>query len=372
MARKQADDPIYALHHSLEPIILEVTTKVLKLRCFQKSRQHFNWDFVNDIGVINLLRKQYFARGKIAVVFESYQSSRLDRYSHRYESLFALLVITIVGSVVSGVLLEHYKDFKPQITKWLKSRKEEASIFGVLPEGDDLFLEALSKKGRVPLLDKFCSSKAEEVLQDLDLLIKCNIARQMFDDRLIDVLEYQTLVRRFLLKSKDTDKSLLAKFEEHQAHYSTLENAIDRNKVFLAIDGYARGILRDRLESVGVEFHVPHNTDTADVFRGIPAAPGAAKGIAHVFGQPRPNTTDPLVLVVDSIMFTPEHVDLLWESVAVVTSDSGVTGHIPLICRGSLRPCVILRAEQLSQIRNGDRIAVGGQQGIVVLGLLVE
>ena len=90
MRKSISANPIYSLHHSLDPVIAEVAAKVLKLQCFKEPKRRFDWDFLNDIGVINLLRLEYLRTGKLSAPFDLYQSTRLEQYSHRYESLFAL------------------------------------------------------------------------------------------------------------------------------------------------------------------------------------------------------------------------------------------------------------------------------------------
>src|ERR1035437_7783105 len=100
------DELLYALHHELDPVNLEVVDNVLKLACLRKPKLHYDWDFINYIGVINLLRKEYLRHGDFRKVFDLYQSTRTDPRCHRYESLFALLVITIVGTVVGAIIVE--------------------------------------------------------------------------------------------------------------------------------------------------------------------------------------------------------------------------------------------------------------------------
>ena len=94
---------LYELHHSLEPVNIEITTKILKMNCFENSKKHFELDYLHDIGIINLLRKKYFLKGDFKSIFNFYQANRLDPSCHRYESLFALLIISIVGTVALAI-----------------------------------------------------------------------------------------------------------------------------------------------------------------------------------------------------------------------------------------------------------------------------
>ena len=83
----------------------------MKLKGLEKARQNFEIDLLNDTGIMNLLRKMFLSSGDIEKVVDYYQETRLEPESPRYESLLGVLVITIVGSVVSGIILDIYKDF---------------------------------------------------------------------------------------------------------------------------------------------------------------------------------------------------------------------------------------------------------------------
>lgn len=364
---------VYALHHELDPVNLAVVDKVLKLSCFRKSKAHYDWDFVNDIGIINLLRRDYLSSGDLLRVFNLYQSTRRDPRCHRYESVLALLVIAIVGTVVGGIVVEHYSDYKDKLGRWVKEKLKDSGFFGKAPAGP-LALERLADTGeRTQLLGKFCDSTAKAVLADFEVLVKCYTARRMLDEGFISYVEYQDLVGSFLgtMTESQTEDELTAKFCEYGQSYVVLEDAIRTEKVALTVDAYAKGILATELDAVHIQILAPANTPTADVLRGVPASSGAAKGIAHVFAQRRPKA-DNVVLVVDSSIFTPAYIDLLRASPVVVTTNCGMTGHIPLICRGWRKGCVILGAEDFARIRNGDAIIACGTTGIVATGLMAD
>jgi phosphoenolpyruvate-protein kinase (PTS system EI component) len=95
-------------------------------------------------------------------------------------------------------------------------------------------------------------------------------------------------------------------------------------------------------------------------------------GITHVLGRRRQGTIHPIILVADSNKFSPDDIDLLTSSAGAVTTKTGLTGHIPVICRGMRIGCVVLSLEDFSQIRNGDTIALCGTTGTVATGVLVE
>ena len=333
-------DLLYDLHHALDPVILPVANRVLKLSCFSKARQHFEWDMLNDIGIINLLRRDYLRHGSFVKTFRLYQGTRLDDRSHRYESLFALLVVAVVGTVVGGVILESYKDNKHRLAKWIREMKNEANLFGVKGTVVNIFDIVYRKRRRIRLLDKFCLSDADKLIGDFRVITNCFVARQMLDSRLISYGEYTQLVNRFLKKQRLTHlEPLTQKFHSYLHTYTAEKDHIDPDKVFLAIRAYGKGTIAQKLDSVGAKLRLPHNKDTANLFHGVPAARGAATGISHVFGSRRQRTTHPIILVADSNKFSPDHISLLTSSAGAVTTNTGMTGHIPVICRGMRIGC---------------------------------
>jgi phosphohistidine swiveling domain-containing protein len=364
---------LYELHHALDPIILPVTNRVLKLSCFSKAHQHFEWDMLNDIGIINLLRRDYLRHGNFVKTFRLYQGTRLDNRSHRYESLFALLVVTVVGAVIVGVILENYKDNKNRLGKWIREMRNEANLFGIKTTLVNIFDVIYQKRRRLRLLEKFCSSNAEKLIADFRLITNCYVARQMLDSELIAYEEYAELVNRFQkTRGQGQPDPLAQKFLTYLDMYNAKKDHIDPDKVFLAIRAYGKGTIAQKLDSVGAKLCLPQNKDTANLFHGVPAARGAATGVSHVFGRRRKRTVHPIILVADSSKFSPDHIGLLTSSAGAVTTNTGVTGHIPVICRGMRIGCVVLSLEDFRKIRNGDTIGLCGTTGTVATGVLVE
>ena len=195
----------------------------------------------------------------------------------------------------------------------------------------------------------------------------------MQDSGLISYDEYVELVGRFLKRQGLSDQDPLTQtFYRFLDVYNAQKDHIDPDKVFLAIGAYGKGTIAQKLDSVGANLCLPRNTDTANVFHGLPAAPGAATGISHIFGSARKRTTHPTVLVADSKRFSPDEMDLLTSSAGSVTTNTGMTGHIPVVCRGIGIGCVVLSVEDFSQIKNGDPISLCGTTGTVATGVLVE
>jgi len=102
-----------------------------------------------SIGVINLLRREYLRTGSVVKTFRLYQETRLDRRSQRYESIFALLVVTIVGAVIAGVILDNYKDNKSKLATWLQRMKEEAYLFGIGEKITNIFAQVFNNRNKI-------------------------------------------------------------------------------------------------------------------------------------------------------------------------------------------------------------------------------
>jgi phosphohistidine swiveling domain-containing protein len=349
--KASAANALYELHHALDSIVLPVSRRILKLNCFSRSRDNFDWDLLNDIGIINLLRKDYLRHGSIRRTFELYQSTRLDTRSHRYESLFALLIVTIVGTFTAGLALDLYNSNKDKLGGWLQRLRAEARLFGGESDSDadERFRELLEHRERLRLAHKFASATAKEVLDDFGIILQC-----------------------FFEKSRSGDESLWRRYQEFSRDYTSSDRNIDKGKVLKAIEAYTKGTLAQKLDEVGVELEIPKNTDVAAIFHGIPVGAGGASGISHVLGCERVKTTHPIIVAADATWFGPQDMEWIASSAGVVTTNCGPTGHIPVICRGLGIPCAIIKNEEFARIVNGQRLGLSGTTGLVGVGVVVS
>lgn len=355
------ENTIYSLHHSFDKLILNAANRILKLNSLKKAREHFCVDFLNDIGIINLLRKKYFQCGDIHEVFRLYQSSRLDSRSHRYESLFALLVTTITGCVISGLILEAYKDHKDKILKFVRH---------------DLIETVFRNRNNDSLIKKFCDIKAQDMISDFISIKNCHIARLMLDESLVTFEDYCSLTDYFCTHSKiSIREDLIRKHNSFKDYYNELVDSINEEKVMLAIESYAKGTVTEYLKRKDIRRVYEKNLKTANIFRGLPASPGYAKGRSVVL-DPKEGmgtlTTSDYILCVDSSQFDSANVKLLSDALGVITCNCGITGHIPVICRGMGKGCVVVEANKFSLLKDNDDVILSGSEGIVATGVLVE
>jgi phosphohistidine swiveling domain-containing protein len=358
----------YDLHHLLDPINIAVCSKVLKMGCFEESRKRFDWDFINDIGIINLLRKEYVEKGNIAAVFNLYQSSRIDAYSHRYESLLATLLLAIVGNVVSGIVLAAYSAGKDTVVEKV-GRKN--GLFGKEIESKDAE-KIMQKVAKGQLTKKaihdYFAERSEIMAKDFRKLTKCYVAREMVDDDVITRKEYDLLVRYFL-KGREGKRlpSILAKFRAFEQKYNISQNAINPDRIMLAIDGYSKGIV-DLAIGEGADPILTPEDKLAEYLYGLPAANGFGQGKLRIGGVRNLGKVGKYVLLIDAKKYSAEDVSLIRESQGVIAFGGGMTGHVALACRGLGKGCVILEKKDALKLKTGSKVVVSGEQGIVAIG----
>lgn len=368
MTKQSISNPYYKIQHAFDSINTEVASKVLKLECFTESKKRFDWDFINDIGIINLLRIDYIESNRIDHVFRLYQSTRIDDYSHRYESLFVTLILAIIGDVISGIILGIYQDSKEKITSWLK-KGNRYSRKGSSEDIEKVLLDIKNKDHSKNAIEKYYSKRLEKEKDDLRKLIQCYIARMMVDDMIISKPEYDILVNKFIRdKECKTTGKCLEKYYNYERSYYLRNNSIKLDKVLLTIDGYSKGILKQRLEENDIELKIAPEHKTDEYYHGLPASAGFAIGYAWVVTDNLPPQKSEIIPIIKGDHFNQNDIDKIRDCGAIVVTNCGLTGHIPLICRGWRKGCVILSEEDCKNIRNGDHIAVSGHQGLVVKG----
>lgn len=362
---------IYDLHHLLDPINIEICSKVLKMSCFAESRERFDWDFVNDTGIINLLRKEYLSKGRIAPIFDLYQRTRIDGYSHRYESLIATNILAIVGNVVAGILLSVYAMSKDKVLEKLRRKNtllgrelESAQVERILEQVKRGVLTTDS-------IEQYFLKMKEKMSEDLSTLTKCYVARRMVDDDVITRKEYDILTQYFLRRREGKKLAdCLRRYKEFEKEYKASTNAILPEKVMLAVDGYSRGIINGVIEE-GAEQTIELENELITYLYGHAASRGYGQGSLLKGGAGHIPQGSRYVLLLDARHFSPDDVNEIRESEAVVAYNSGMTGYLPLCCRALGKGCVLLKEEDASRLKEGTMVAVSGHQGIVAIGKMV-
>ena len=173
---------------------------------------------------------------------------------------------------------------------------------------------------------------------------------------------------------RSISKKLKFKFDKFEENYNLLKEKVDDKKIMLAIDGYAKGFLFTYLEERKI-IKPRKDLTTSDCFKGMAAAPGYAKGKSFIFDPKTnivPTSRTDYVLCADSRFYRPEYASILVKSLGVITCNTGITGHIPVLCRGLRKGCVILSEKDFYQLIDNDKVILSGGQGLVFTGLFVE
>jgi phosphohistidine swiveling domain-containing protein len=349
----------YKFHHSLDFLILRATEKILKTKSLEVPKQHFYNDFSNDTGIINLLRQTYLKNGDINETFEIYQNSRLEPKSYRYESLLALLIITIVGNIISGILLETYISHKSKLKKIFDDKI--ISSAKVIPE---------------KLKERFLSGKNDLIRKDFEKILNCYFARQMLDRQIIDTESYYSYVNHFLYNNK-IQESLELLFDAFIESYSKETNSINIDKIMDIIEGYSRGTYLKYLDELDCEIIYFEDTKSANLIEGNPASPGYVKGkilkvqdlndIINFIRDPEKKK-----ILCFGGYWSPEYLKIVYQIDGVITWNTGMTGHLPLISRSLSIPCVIISPNDADKLIPNDDIILSAGQGLIYTGLFVE
>jgi pyruvate, orthophosphate dikinase len=121
---------------------------------------------------------------------------------------------------------------------------------------------------------------------------------------------------------------------------------------------------------------------TAPIAKGLPAGPGGAKGRAVFTSQAAvewASRGEKVILVREET--SPEDVDGMHKSQAILTSKGGMTSHAALVARGWGKCCVVgcsdieveadhFRTKSGEIVREGDWVSINGTKGLVFKGSL--
>jgi len=347
----------YDFHSSIDFLIVQATEKILNAKSLEKSRHYFYSDFLNDSGIINLLRKEYLKNGNFGKLFSLYQGSRLEPKSHRYESLIAVLIITIVGKVVSEILLDVY-------------RKNPDKIRKVFDEKILKSIKIISDK----IQNKFIRGEKNSIKKDFKNLINCYIARLMLERQLIDLVTYYKLVD-FHIYGNEIDAELTLRFNQFIEKYHLEKNAIIVDDLYSMIEAYSKGVFLKYLDEKKCNILYHDNIKTANKLHGLPASPGACKGKV-MKGTDSVLVTKRIshkILCMDGGDWDREmHIKIFNACSAVVTWNTSMAGHLPLFCRRLNKPCVIINESEENLLIDNDDIVIDGGKGLIYTGLWVN
>lgn len=113
---------------------------------------------------------------------------------------------------------------------------------------------------------------------------------------------------------------------------------------------------------------IEHLPDAASEIKGRSAWPGCVQGTARVvLSHDGKDATFNEGDILVSISSNPNLMPLIQKSAAIVTDEGGVTCHAAIIARELRKPCIIGTKHATSIVKDGDRIEVNADTGIVTI-----
>lgn len=100
--------------------------------------------------------------------------------------------------------------------------------------------------------------------------------------------------------------------------------------------------------------------------KGISASPGIVEGVACVALTPHEAQNIQAGQILVAPQTTPDFVPFMRKAGAIVTDEGGLTCHAAIISRELGKPCVVGTKVATQIIRNGERILVNADIGLIV------
>ncbi len=101
------------------------------------------------------------------------------------------------------------------------------------------------------------------------------------------------------------------------------------------------------------------------IVKGIAASPGKAKGVARVILPGTRRSLKEGEILVAYITNASMFVDIISKAKAIVTDEGGITSHPAIVARELGVPCVVATKTATQKIKDGQRIVVDGNQGVI-------
>ncbi|MFA4834168.1 MAG: PEP-utilizing enzyme [Patescibacteria group bacterium] len=102
------------------------------------------------------------------------------------------------------------------------------------------------------------------------------------------------------------------------------------------------------------------------IVKGAPAYPGKVKGIVVVHTSWTKSLKIPAGSVIVSGMTNPQIISALKNAAAIITEEGGLTCHAAIISRELKIPCIVGTGNATQVLKDGDRVEVDANKGIVI------
>ena len=107
------------------------------------------------------------------------------------------------------------------------------------------------------------------------------------------------------------------------------------------------------------------NRDRTASLRGTRASGGIVRGRAVILLDPKDSTKIRNGDILITQMTTPEYVQAMKRAAAFVTDEGGLTSHAAIVARELHKPCVVGTKHATRAFKDGDRVEVDAERGIV-------
>lgn len=165
--------------------------------------------------------------------------------------------------------------------------------------------------------------------------------------------------------------TLMQEFFKGEEHINGLKDQLElRKEGFVVLVPYEGepsvelGGIDDKVTILNNYFIKIQNT-TSDVIKGQPAHKGKVVGIVKIVKDAHNATHFNQGDILVTGMTRPEYVPLMKKASAVITDEGGITCHAAIVSRELGIPCIIGTKTATHILKNGDKIEVNANEGIV-------
>lgn len=108
------------------------------------------------------------------------------------------------------------------------------------------------------------------------------------------------------------------------------------------------------------------------ILEGEPASPGIVSGIVRYIPTPKQISQLKVGEIMVTEMTTPDFVPAMKKAGGLVTDKGGQTSHAAIVSRELGLPCVVGTGEATKKLKNGQKVTLDGQNGLIYSGELDE
>ncbi|MEY2664612.1 MAG: hypothetical protein RIT04_420 [Candidatus Parcubacteria bacterium] len=122
--------------------------------------------------------------------------------------------------------------------------------------------------------------------------------------------------------------------------------------------------IKNAFKSLGYEYDIVDYSGVKEIIGSV-ACKGKVSGIVKIImSKDKINTISDGDILVAS-MTTPEYLPAMQKAAAFITDEGGVTCHAAIVARELGKPCIIGTKFATKALKNGDRVEVDAESGIV-------